>query len=760
MKQFKTFKYISILLVIGSFYACSITKHIPENERLYTGATLSIESDSLIQNESGLKSDLESVLRPEPNSKFLGMHLGLYYYYKNQKENPGFINRWFYKQFGEKPVYQSDVETHEIEDILLNRLENRGFFYSRASSVFEETENKAALKYTVVVPEPYRMASYQMDSMPVSIHDNMKKLVAESSFKPGMRFDLNHMKLERQRLDKALKSKGYFNFNNNFLIFEADTNRYDNKNFDLFLKLKNEVPKKSLITYKVFKVNVYPNYEVSDSADIQPTRFNEKNYIQKETFFKPKYLDPFIVLKEGEYYNPEDSRNSARRLSTIGAYKYVNIQYKELDTLADDNLGLLEANIYLSPLNKRALRAELQVVTKSNSFAGPALTLTLSNRNLFGGGETYNITPKIGYEKQLGGSQNSGNSSLELGLQNELIFPRVLFPVKINDDFFKYSIPKTKTSLSIDYLNRTDLYTLLSGTALFGYTWDANRYVTHEINPISLSYTELLKTTPEFEQILDNDPFLRRSFEQQFIAGLTYGFTYNEMVNIQKKHQLYFNFTFDIAGNTISLFGKDQGAEKPKTVLGFEYAQYAKADVDVHYHFNFGKEQVIAARLFGGYGLAYGNSDVVPFVKQYYSGGPYSVRAFNIRSLGPGTYNPDVDGVDNDDAFDKTGNIRLEANLEYRFPIVSFLKGAVFADAGNIWNSKENPIYNGKDKFNSDFISELGMGAGIGLRVDIQSFVIRFDLAAPFHDPALPKGERFNFDVGSPILNFAIGYPF
>ncbi|MFL0352615.1 BamA/TamA family outer membrane protein [Xanthomarina sp. GH4-25] len=760
MKQFKTFKYISILLVIGSFYACSITKHIPENERLYTGATLSIESDSLIQNESGLKSDLESVLRPEPNSKFLGMHLGLYYYYKNQKENPGFINRWFYKQFGEKPVYQSDVETHEIEDILLNRLENRGFFYSRASSVFEETENKAALKYTVVVPEPYRMASYQMDSMPVSIHDNMKKLVAESSFKPGMRFDLNHMKLERQRLDKALKSKGYFNFNNNFLIFEADTNSYDNKNFDLFLKLKNEVPKKSLITYKVFKVNVYPNYEVSDSADIQPTRFNEKNYIQKETFFKPKYLDPFIVLKEGEYYNPEDSRNSARRLSTIGAYKYVNIQYKELDTLADDNLGLLEANIYLSPLNKRALRAELQVVTKSNSFAGPALTLTLSNRNLFGGGETYNITPKIGYEKQLGGSQNSGNSSLELGLQNELIFPRVLFPVKINDDFFKYSIPKTKTSLSIDYLNRTDLYTLLSGTALFGYTWDANRYVTHEINPISLSYTELLKTTPEFEQILDNDPFLRRSFEQQFIAGLTYGFTYNEMVNIQKKHQLYFNFTFDIAGNTISLFGKDQGAEKPKTVLGFEYAQYAKADVDVHYHFNFGKEQVIAARLFGGYGLAYGNSDVVPFVKQYYSGGPYSVRAFNIRSLGPGTYNPDVDGVDNDDAFDKTGNIRLEANLEYRFPIVSFLKGAVFADAGNIWNSKENPIYNGKDKFNSDFISELGMGAGIGLRVDIQSFVIRFDLAAPFHDPALPKGERFNFDVGSPILNFAIGYPF
>ncbi|EGV43168.1 hypothetical protein BZARG_1082 [Bizionia argentinensis JUB59] len=751
---------IIYLFLLGSFYSCGIIKHIPEDERLYTGAKLVIESDSVIKNESALKTDLETVLRPEPNSKFLGIYFGLYYYYKVQKEKPGFINRWLYKQLGEEPVYQSDVETYDVEELLVNRLENRGFFYSSAASEFEETEKKASLKYTVTVPKPYRMVNYKLDSMPFSIHKSVEKLVSESPFKTGMRFDLNTMKMERQRIDKNLKKKGYYNFNENFLIFEADTNQYHNKNFDLFLKLKNEVPKKSLIPYTISKINIYPNYKVSNSAELKPTRYNEKNFIQEEEFFKPKYLDPFVVLEEGDYFNPERSRNTARRLSTIGAYKYVNIQYKELDTLADDNLGHLEANIYLSPLNKRALRAELQVVTKSNNFAGPAFTLTLSNRNLFGGGETYNITPKVGYEKQIGGNQNSGNSSLELGLQNELIFPRVLFPVKINDDFFKYSIPKTKTSLSVDYLKRTDLYTLLSGTALFGYLWDANQYVTHEINPITVNYTALLNKTDAFEDILNKDPFLRRSFDQQFIAGLTYGFTYNEMVNANKKHQLYFSFKFDIAGNTIGLLGKDQGPNKTKTFLGLEYAQYAKADIDFHYHLNMGKEQVIAARVFGGYGLAYGNSDVIPFVKQYYSGGPYSVRAFNIRSLGPGTYDPDSDPTDGDIFFDKTGNIKLEANIEYRFPIVSFLKGAVFADAGNIWNSKENPIYDGKDKFSKNFISELGMGAGIGLRVDIQSFVIRFDLAAPFHNPALPKGERFDFDLSSPILNFAIGYPF
>lgn len=754
-------KYLILFLIIGlSFYSCSIVKYIPDGERLYTGATLKIESDSIIKNEDALRAELESVVKPEPNSKFLGMYPGLYYYYKNQKEKPGFINRWLYKKFGEKPVYQSDVKDFEVQELLLNRLENRGFFYSKAASIFDEKKHKASIDYTVKLKNPYRMETYQLDSLSPPIYGEIKKLVKSSPFEKGMRFDLSSMKLERQRIDFNLKKSGYYNFDDSFLIFEADTNQYKNKGFDLFLKLKNAVPKKATIPYKISKVNIYPSYDVADSIQKQNVRYRDKNYIQKDVFFKPKYLDPFVKIEEGQLYNPEISRNTARRLSTIGAYKYVNIQYKEIDTLLTDSLGLLEANIYLSPLNKRAFRAELQVVTKSNNFTGPGIALTYSNRNVFGGGETFNTTLKFGYEAQLGGGQNSGKTSLELGLKNELIFPRVLFPFKIDNELFEYSIPKTKTSISLDYLNRTKLYTLLSGTALFGYLWDANRYVTHEINPISINYTELSNTTAEFEQILTDNPFLRRSFEQQFISGLTYSFAYNEMVDSQKAHQKYFNFTFDIAGNSISLFGKEETPGAPKTFLGLAYAQYAKADIDIHYHFNFAKEQTIAARLFAGYGLAYGNSEVVPFVKQYYAGGPYSVRAFRIRSLGPGTYNADEDVNTSGNFFDKTGNIRLEANLEYRFPLFSYLKGAVFADAGNIWNSKENPAFDGKDQFSGDFISELGMGAGFGLRVDIQSFVIRFDLAAPFHDPSLPKGKRFNFDIANPILNFAIGYPF
>ncbi|WP_339660402.1 BamA/TamA family outer membrane protein [uncultured Polaribacter sp.] len=747
-------------------YACGIKKHIPENKRLYTGASIEIEADSTVEKVKELKEDLSSILSQQPNTKFLGMHLGLYYYYKNQQEKPNFINRWLYKKIGQKPVYQSDVNAFENKEILRNKLENYGFFYSTIAANFKEKKKEASIVYRLKINEPYKMANYKIDSMVSPIYEDIKKLSTTSPIKKDMRFDLGSLKLERQRLDTELKNKGYYNFNSDFLLFEADTNSYQNKKFDLFLKLKAQTPKKATVPYLIKKIHVFPNYNLNDSTEIKNIRFQEKTYHQDTTFFEPKYLDDFITLKEGDFFNPSNSKNTARRLSSIGVYKFVNIQYKEINDSITDTTGSLEANIFLSPLTKRAISAELQAVTKSNNFAGPELALTYSNRNLFKGGETLNISTNIGYETQITNGSSSGLSSLELGLKGELIFPRVIAPFSINKDYFDYSIPKTKVSLSTTYLSRSQLYTLLSSSALFGYTWNANKYITYEFNPISVNYTSLSNTTAEFQEILDNNSFLQSSFDQQFISGLTFSFTYNEMLNSAKNHQFYLQSTLDVAGNSISLLGKEKIVGDPKQFLGLEYAQYAKADVDARYHYNFGdkNEQTIAARIFAGFGYAYGNSDVIPFAKQYYAGGPYSVRAFSIRSLGPGTYNEN-DTNTTSSFFDKTGNIRLEANLEYRFPIYSFFKGAVFVDAGNVWNSVSNSDFNDadgtiRDQFTSNFINELGMGAGFGLRVDLQGFVIRFDLAAPFHDPSLEEGKRWDFRADEPVFNFAIGYSF
>ncbi len=757
-------KYIYIFLIpviVIILQACNVKRFVPEGEILYTGAKVEISSDTLVKDMDKVQDEMEDLIRPEPNSKILGSRLGLLVHYKSQRENPGFINKFLNKRIGEEPVYESDVNTIRTEDLIRNRLENRGFFFSTVGSDMEEKPEKktAEAKYVIKLTEPYLLENFIVDKDSLPIYNDIELTLPETNIKEEMRFDLSALRAERERIDSELKNIGYYNFTSNFLIFEADTNQYKNKRFDLFLRLKNDIPKKSIIPYRITKVNVYPNHAPGEEyAKQDSTRLDQKSFFQKEEFFLPKRLLPYILIDEGDNFNPGNSRNTSRRLTSLGAYKFVNIRYDEIDSLATDSLGILEANIFLTPLNKRAIRAELQAVTKSNNFAGPTLSATLVNRNLFKGGELLNLTVKGGYEFQIASGEQSGLNSILLGANADLIFPRVLFPISINNDWFKYAIPKTKVSLGVDYLSRSKLYSLTSATASFGYIWTANRFITHELTPLSVNYVNLSNTTEEFEQILEDNPFLRSSFNQQFIAGLLYSFTYNGLIDAHKTHQFYLNANLDVAGNTLSLFSGEAEEGSSKTVFGLEYAQYAKADVDIRYHLKVGSGQKIATRLFAGMGLPYGNSDIMPFSKQYFSGGPYSVRAFRIRSLGPGSFSPE-EGATVNPFFDRTGNIRLEANIEYRFPIYSFLKGAVFADAGNIWNTKENESLPG-GKFESDFMDEMGVGAGVGLRIDIQSFVIRFDLAAPMRTPSLPEGERWNLDYKKPILNFAIGYPF
>ncbi|MFS4446519.1 BamA/TamA family outer membrane protein [Maribacter sp. 2307UL18-2] len=747
-------------------------KFIPEGETLYTGSEISTKSDDDVKDIKKAKQELQTLLRPEPNSTVLGMRLGLYYHYKAQKKKPGFLNKWLNKKFGEKPVYLSDINPQRIEELMANRLDNQGYFYSNIDSKIDSTLKYTSIDYTVELPKPYTMETLKLDTDSLLIYNKIEKALAETELKTGDRFDLDVLKFERERIDRELKQQGYYNFNPDFLIFEADTNRYDNRKFDMFLKLKKRTPKKSLIHYIIDSITVYPNYSIErDTAAMKSEIENVKGmyFVQEEEYFKPEKLAPYILFEKGQTYNAEIARLTSNRLSALGSYKYVNIRFNENDTTALDGSGSLNADIFLSPLTKRSIRTELQAVTKSNGFAGPGIAVTYSNRNLFKSGETLSITGNFAYEAQLAGGKDSGLNSIAGGLKADLIIPRL---VPFSPSRFKYAVPKTKISLGGDILNRSKLYTLTSFNTSFGYTWNANRFVFHELNPISVTYVNLSNTTEEFDAILDNNPFLSRSFEQQFIAGLNYTFTYNELVDENKTRPLYFSTSLDIAGNTLNLLSGGKN-----TAFGLEYAQYAKIDGDLRYYLKWGKEQALVSRVYAGLGIPYGNSSTLPFVKQFFSGGPYSVRAFQIRSLGPGSFQSG--GTATSSFFDQSGNLRLEANLEYRFPIWAYLKGALFADAGNVWltdaikipegTSEENREFNEQllqqGQFGSDWTKELGIGVGFGLRVDIQSFVIRFDLASPLQIPYLPKGERVRtpfFDGGSDnlIFNFAIGYPF
>ncbi|WP_027395085.1 BamA/TamA family outer membrane protein [Aquimarina latercula] len=748
-----TRKALLILFLFLILCSCSIQRFIPENETLYDGASFTITSEKKIKNLKKLEEELQGVLRPQPNTS----KLGLLAHYKVEKGTAGFVYKFINKKIGEAPVYRSNVDINRTENLLLNRLENSGFFYSRVSSEVKKRNKKSSIHYGITLKEPYSLETYQLETDTLPIHKEIQKTFSETVIRKGQRFDLANLKIERERIDARLKARGYYNFNADFLIFELDTNQYKTKRFDLYVRLKNNVPQKALIPYKLDTVNVFPNYTIEKEKQKIDTIIQAVNFIQDTLFFKPKRLRPYILFKKGQVYDPKKFRGTSRRLSSIGTYKYVNVQFDEATKNTEsDSLGLLNTNVYLSPLNKRALSAELQGNTKSNGFTGPSLTLNYTNRNLFKGGEILRISGKLGYETQIGGDFDTGLSSTQLGLTAELVFPRLIFPIKIAKQF-EYAIPKTKISAGIEYLNRSKLYSLSSFNASFGYGWNANDYVYHTINPISTSFIRLSNSTPEFETILEENPFLKNSFEQQLISGLTYNFTYSELGHSSKINPLFFSSNIDLAGNTLSLLSSNVSENEKKTILGVEFAQYIKVDADARMNFKIGKQQSLVTRIYGGIGVAYGNSDILPFSKQFFAGGPYSIRAFRTRSIGPGTYNPE--STDTGSFFDRSGDIRLEANVEYRFPLYSYLKGAFFFDAGNVWLLNENEALPG-GKFSSNFIEELAMGAGFGLRVDIQSFVIRLDWAAPIHTPRIDNNQNYTFDVGNGILNFAIGYPF
>lgn len=759
-------KYL-FLLCFGLFHltGCSVKKYIPEGEMLFQGGEVKVIDTAEIENKSGLENELQSLLYPEPNTKFLGLYPGLHYYYKAQTDKSNFITRFLNKKIGEKPAYFSDVKLEDTENLIDNRLENNGFFYSSTTSTIEKDTVKKTVKtnYTVRVSKPYRLKSYQLevDSLDalgdIPVYREISKSLKETILKEGNRYNLDAFKAERERIDQYLKKKGYYNFNSNFILFQADTNLSENRKYNLYLKLKPGVPEKSKVPYVLNKIEVNPNTTKDTSDQMRNMEIIEGiSFKQNEIFFKPKRLNPFILLRPGQFYDPVKSKYSSQRLSSIGTYKFVNIDYEEIesnimDSVVPDSIHTryLNATISLSPLTKRSIRAELQAVTKSNDFTGPNLSLTYLNRNIFKGGENFSASGNIGYEKQFGRKTN-GSSSLRLGVSMSLTYPRLIFPGNLGRHF-KYSIPKTKITTGFDYFRRSNLYNLNSYSGSFGYVWNASNKVIHQFNPIQIDYVKLGQTSAQFDSTLNANPFLKRSFEQQFIAGLTYSYTFNELDKTNKKGEFYLRFNYDMAGNTIDLLGKTREGDSAKSLLGLQYAQYVKGDLDLSYHYSINNsEHTIVGRVFGGIGIPYGNSETLPFVKQYFSGGSYSVRAFQIRGLGPGEYQPD-ENVDS--YFDRSGDIRLEGNLEYRFPLISVLKGAIFADAGNIWNLTDN-LEGGK--FTSDFYKQFGVGAGIGLRVDVQGFVIRFDFAAPLKRPS----TTWDFDYKNPVFNFAIGYPF
>lgn len=746
--------------------SCSNTRFLPDGDLLYIGAKVKVEGNETSKKEKkALKTALKDILRPKPNSSFLGLRPKLYIYNLagTPKKEKGW-RHWLKTKVGEPPVLYSQVDLEYSKSVVQNFSENSGYFNAKTAADSTRKGKKATAEYSVKPGKQYKIREVKFPTDSSVISSAVRNTRRRSLLKKDQGYSLDAIKLERIRIDARLKEKGFFYFNPDYLKVQVDSTVADHQ-VDLILKVKDETPKLAETPFKINKIIVYPNYSIgSDSlkTDFNSIKkYNDFTIIDPENLFKPRIFDRALYFKKEDLYNRTDHNLSLNRLVNLGTFKFVKNQFRVSDTIGN----YLDAYYYLTPLPKKSIRMEVLAKTNSANYTGTELNLNWSNRNTFRGAELLSISAFGGVEVQVSG-QNNGFNVYRVGTEANLVWPRFVSPFKLNPS--SGFVPKTKATIGYEFQNRTKLYSLQTFKGSFGYLWKENERKEHVLNVTEITYASPQNVTKLYqEQILANAS-LGKVIEKQLIFGPSYSYTYTNTLQKRKKNTFYYKGTIDLAGNIAGLV-TGANIQKGDTIRLFDvpFSQFVKIENDFRHYLKLGPDSQLASRIIVGAGFAYGNSREMPFIKQFFIGGTNSLRAFRARSIGPGSF----DGSATTSSFlaDQSGDLKLEFNTEYRAKIYDFVKGALFLDAGNIWLLKDNPEKPGA-QFSKKFLNEIAVGAGAGLRFDFSFLILRTDFAFPIRKPYLPDGERWvldkiSFGNGSwrkenLVFNLAIGYPF
>ncbi|MGE5425247.1 MAG: BamA/TamA family outer membrane protein [Syntrophothermus sp.] len=759
-----------LILVMMILSSCNTLKYVSEKDPLYTGPDIKIKTVKHVPKKV-VKRELEKRLSPKPNGSILGFRSELWFYNMGKDKKKG-LKKWLAKKLGKPPVLLSQVDPARSSEIMQSYLDSKGFFRSKVNYEVKKKKKLAKVIYSVYLPKPYLINNYDLpageDSLSMAIRAVTEK---KNLLRRDKQYDLDLLKQERLRIDAELKKKGYYFFNAEYLIFQADTTAGD-KHVNFALNVKKDIPDKARIVYYIGNVYLVPSYSLTPDSlrKTYDTVFTGGVFYLDDGVFRQGAIVRNVFLKPGDRYNRDSYNLTIKRMMGMGVFSFASIKFS--DTLTEEGKGILETRILLTRRAAKSLMAEPDIVTKSNNYSGPALNLRFKNRNFLRGSEQLSLNVDGNYEFQLSGSQK-GFNSYEFGGTIQLLYPHFILPFRI-DDSKSFYIPKTKFEAGIRFIHRVQLFDMANLTFKFGYIWRTSDKDEFEVNPVYLNFSKLLKRTEKFNELLRANPYLQRSFEEQFTIGSMISYTHNGLVGNDRKNQYYLNTSLDFSGNILSVLQSltksyKNTAENPYKLFGYKYSQYTRAMIDGRYYLTFDRNNRIATRLITGAGIPYGNSKVMPYLKQFFSGGSNSIRAFLPRTVGPGSYIP-PDSILQNSYYDQSGDIKLEYNLEYRFTIISVLKGAIFFDAGNVWLMRADTNFRGGEFQPDRFYKEIAVGTGLGLRVDLSFFVIRLDVGMPLRKPNLPEGQRWvtnQINFGSPkwrrdnlILNIAIGYPF
>lgn len=745
--------------------ACSTTARIADDEQLYNGIKkLELNPQPGQKLPEGLKSEISEAVTVKPNNPYPFTNIrsfwpfGLWVY--NHFPNPpkGF-KHWFYEKFAAEPVLISDVRpdlrTRMIDEIM----DNNGYF--RSTVDYELVPKKsnpkiAAVKYRVNAGPTYRINSVEL--LPDTCHLNhiIDSVASRTRYlHPGVRFSIDSLSSVRRQISDAVRNRGYYFFKPDYIEYLADSIATPGS-IALRLNIVAGTPEFLLRRYYVGSVTtrIFRN-DGGGTPDTTATRRGTLIQMMPSRFRKA-LVDECVLLRSGRPISQRAINNTQTRFARLGIFNDIGINVVP-DTAGrtPDRLNVEIGCTFDTPLEARI---EANVSSKSNSYLGPGVTLGLTNRNIFGGGEQLSVTLTGSYEWQTGRGSSSVFNSYEVGLQGSLAIPRLIAPRFIPRS--RRELNWTRVSLSADLLNRPHYFRMAQFNASYGYDWQSSRYSTNTLTLFKLTYTKLLNTTNAFDSIMAENNAIALSFQSQFMPQMMYTYTYDRLLN--SRNSLNWTVSVQESGNIFCGIWRACGVKGRKELFGIPISQFIKGSAQIVYGHRIGHgANWLMSRVAIGAAHAYGNSAQVPYSEQFWVGGANSVRAFTVRSIGPGSYR--APKTARGDYFDQTGTFKFEANVEFRFPIAGPLHGAVFVDAGNVWLLKDDADRPGGKLRASTFLRDLALGTGVGLRFDLGMMVIRGDLGIGIHAP-YDTGRRGYYNMTSfgrsLAFHLAIGYPF
>lgn len=803
--RFKIFFAFLFVLTCGMvIQSCRSTKFVPDGEYLL------VENEVKVDVKDVNPVEMNTHIKQKPNFRtFSFFKLPLSIYNLSGEDSTKWINKTL-RHAGEPPVlYDSTMIWKSIND-LTRIMHNKGYLHAEVDTIIKLKEKKAFVTYDIKAGKPFRVKEYNIqvnDSViderflpegatPPRLVKNMKllhsQLRADSILakrpliKQGDLFDMDVLDLERDRIASMFRRTGYYAFNKEYIGFVADTvasegNRVD-VNLDLaiypFMQRAQQTGIETVgkhRRYTIKEVLLYVDFNPLIDGDISGYKTSSVYSSDGYTIVygpKGRYIKPNVVLANcyitpGTLYDENMTTLTYNALTQLNILKNVNINFVEV---MENDSAKLRCTITCVPDKRQGLSTEVEG-TNSGGFFGVESAVGYTHRNAFRGSEVFNAKLKGAYEAITPKFTDFSQNYFEVGGETSLTFPRFMFPF-LDKDFRRDVMATTRFSTNYTYQRRPEYFTRTILSAGLKYTWQERKQSAprHTFDLLDISYVHIPKLEVRFDTTLTENA-KRYSFTDQFILGMGYTYTKTNFSSENRKsfQPIYsFRFSVESAGNLLDLAARLTNAERDslgtRSMFGTRYAQYLRGTIDYSRTIRIDEKNSVAWHIGGGLAYPYGNFKEIPIQKRFFSGGANSVRGWGIRELGPGSFFPKTKKFDN--FYYHSGDMRLDASIEYRSKLFWVLELGAFVDAGNVWTAKK---YEGQELGNFEldrFYKEIALAWGLGLRFDFDFFLLRLDCGWKAYDPSEKPGAtkwpiKDPFNIGhNTAWHIAVGYPF